>query len=62
MPDDAELDEIAKRIASLHAEHIRRAAEHDRLQDELVEILERLKKLRQHPIVMTDKPPDPSPR
>ena len=54
MPDDPELAELAERITQLHADNQRIAVEQNRLNAELVEILERLTKLRQHPVVTAD--------
>ena len=51
MPDDPELAELAERITQLHADNQRIAVEQNRLNAELVEILERLATLRQHPVV-----------
>ena len=60
MPDDPELAEIAEHIAQLHADNQRIAAEQSRLNDDLVKILERLKRLHQQPVV-GDQPFAPLP-
>jgi hypothetical protein len=59
VPNDLELAELAKRIAGLHEEQVRLAAEHNHLHKELVAIFERIKQIHDIAPILGPDPPNP---
>jgi hypothetical protein len=59
MADDLTISELVERSTVLRQKAAELFADQERLQDELMEIFERIKKLHYQPPVLTDPPPEP---